>query len=72
MSKFKFPTAFTILFVLTAIVAALTWIIPAGQYDRVLSETLGKEIPVPGTFKVVEFEPARLLRRAVGADRGLL
>ena len=57
MSKFKFPTAFTILFVLTAIVAALTWIIPAGQYDRVLSETLGKEIPVPGTFKVVESNP---------------
>ena len=48
VSKFKFPTAFTILFVLIAIVAALTWIIPAGQYDRVLSEALGKEVAGPG------------------------
>ena len=31
--KFKMPNSFTILFILTAIVAVLTWIIPAGQYD---------------------------------------
>ena len=57
MSKFKFPTAFTILFVLIAVVAALTWIIPAGQYERAFSETLGREAPVPGTFAEVEPNP---------------
>jgi uncharacterized ion transporter superfamily protein YfcC len=45
----KFPTAFTILFGLIVVVAALTWIIPAGQYERAMNETLGKEAPVPGT-----------------------
>lgn len=30
--KFKMPSSFTILFLLTALVAVLTWIIPAGQY----------------------------------------
>jgi uncharacterized ion transporter superfamily protein YfcC len=53
----KFPTAFTILFVLIAVVAVLTWIIPAGQYDRALNPTLGREAPVPGTYKVVESNP---------------
>ena len=32
--KFKFPTAHTILFIIAAFVAILTWLIPAGQYDR--------------------------------------
>jgi uncharacterized ion transporter superfamily protein YfcC len=53
----RFPTAFTILFVLIAVVAALTWIIPAGQYERALSETLGREAPVPGTYAEVEPNP---------------
>ena len=53
----KFPTAFTILFVLIIVVAALTWIIPAGQYERALNPTLGKEAPVPGTFTLVEPSP---------------
>ncbi|MFT6775955.1 MAG: putative ion transporter superfamily protein YfcC [Paracoccaceae bacterium] len=57
MKKFKFPTAFTIRIVLIAIVAALPWIIPAGQYDQVLSESLGRDVPVPGTYKTVDANP---------------
>ena len=57
MGKFKFPTAFTILFVLIAIVALLTWIVPAGQYDRALNEALGSEAPVPGTYHAVDPNP---------------
>ncbi|WP_461244864.1 YfcC family protein [Secundilactobacillus muriivasis] len=30
--RFKMPSAFTILFIIIALVAVLTWIIPAGQY----------------------------------------
>lgn len=58
--KFRFPTAFTILYVLIIIVAALTWIIPAGEYEKVYSEALEKEIPVPGTYKEVEPTPQGL------------
>ncbi|MGB5820048.1 MAG: YfcC family protein [Saonia sp.] len=32
--KFRFPTAHSILFLIAGLVAILTWIIPAGQYDR--------------------------------------
>jgi uncharacterized ion transporter superfamily protein YfcC len=56
----KFPTAFTILFGLIVVVAVLTWIIPAGQYERALNETLGKEAPVPGTYHQVEPNPQGL------------
>lgn len=54
MSKFQFPTAFTILFALIVLVAAATWIIPAGEYDRTFSESLGRDVPVPGTYHTVE------------------
>jgi uncharacterized ion transporter superfamily protein YfcC len=56
-AKFKFPTAYTILFGLIIVVAAATWIVPAGQYDRQKSEALGKDVPVPGTYKQVEPTP---------------
>lgn len=50
----RFPTAYSILFVLIILMAALTWILPAGQYQRVANEALGKDAPVPGTYQVVE------------------
>jgi uncharacterized ion transporter superfamily protein YfcC len=52
-----FPTAYTILFALIVIVAALTWIIPAGQYDRAMNEEVGREIAVPGTYQTVDANP---------------
>lgn len=55
--KFKFPTAYTILFGLIIVVAIATWIVPAGQYDRKHSDELGKDVPVPGTYKVVDSNP---------------
>ena len=54
---FSFPSAYSILFVLIAIVAIGTWIVPAGKYDRVTNKELGREVPVPGTYQVVESTP---------------
>ncbi len=34
LQKIKFPTAHTVLFIIAAVVSLLTWIIPAGEYDR--------------------------------------
>ncbi|ARR48374.1 YfcC family protein [Photobacterium damselae subsp. damselae] len=56
-ANFKFPSAYTILFALIAVVALLTWIVPAGQYNRVMNEELGKEVPVTGTYHAVESNP---------------
>lgn len=55
--KWWFPTAYTILFGLIVLVAALTWIIPAGQYQRVQNPALDREVPVAGTYTVSEPDP---------------
>ena len=36
MKKFKFPSAQTVLIIICAVVAILTWLIPAGNYDTLL------------------------------------
>jgi len=56
-ANLKFPSAYTILFALIAIVALMTWIVPAGQYDRAMNEDIGKEVPITGTYKAVEGNP---------------
>ena len=52
-----FPTAYTILFLLIVVVAALTWIIPAGEYERAMNEAVGREVAVPGTYQTVDANP---------------
>ena len=53
----RFPTAYTILFLLIVLMAALTWIIPAGQYDREMNEAVGREVAVAGTYTMVDANP---------------
>ena len=56
----RFPSPFTILLGLIILLAALTWIIPAGQYARVASEALGKDVPVAGSYAPTEANPQGL------------
>ena len=51
MSKFKMPTAYTILFLLIIFVAIATWFVPAGQYDYV------DGVPESGTYHEVAQNP---------------
>ncbi|MCP8688818.1 YfcC family protein [Marinobacterium sedimentorum] len=53
----RFPTAYTILFLLIIFVAALTWVVPAGKYERVMNEEVGREVAVPGTYQTVDPNP---------------
>ncbi|WP_373236263.1 YfcC family protein [Cohaesibacter celericrescens] len=57
----RFPTAYSILFALIILMAALTWIMPAGQYSKAMNEALGKESPVPGTYLTVDAQPQGLV-----------
>ncbi|MCI8399386.1 MAG: YfcC family protein [Oscillibacter sp.] len=50
-SKFRMPTAYTILFLLIILVAIATWLIPAGAYDYV------DGVPVAGTYHSVDPSP---------------
>jgi uncharacterized ion transporter superfamily protein YfcC len=53
---FKFPTAYTILFILIIIVVIATWIVPAGQYE--VNEA-GE--PIPGSYHTVESNPQKII-----------
>ncbi|ACZ75282.1 C4-dicarboxylate anaerobic carrier-like protein [Dickeya parazeae Ech586] len=57
MKTFKFPSAYTILFLLIACMAVLSWIIPAGQYQMVMNDKLGKPVPLAGTWHPVATRP---------------
>lgn len=58
--KFTFPSTYTILMVLTAVMAALTWIIPAGEYEMVKNEVLDKMVPLVGSYHEVASNPQGL------------
>ena len=49
---FKMPSSYTVLFILIIILAILTWIIPAGEYEKNEAGQL-----VAGTYKTVQSNP---------------
>jgi uncharacterized ion transporter superfamily protein YfcC len=53
--KFKFPTAFTVLFFVLVLVWILTFIIKPGTYSYVSCDG-GSPKPIPGTFKDVKLD----------------
>ncbi|ANS84871.1 uncharacterized protein VSVS12_01101 [Vibrio scophthalmi] len=61
MNKIKFPSAYTILMFLTVLMAILTWIVPAGQYQMVANETLGKMVPLVGSYQSIDANPQGLI-----------
>jgi uncharacterized ion transporter superfamily protein YfcC len=55
-SRFKLPSAYTILFALIVIVAIATWIIPAGMYQLDADGS-----PIPGTYQEIDSNPQRIV-----------
>ncbi len=53
--SFALPSAYTILFILIILVAAATWIIPAGTYEY---NEDGE--PIPGTYQEIDHEPQQI------------
>ena len=44
------PHVFVILAVLLLLASALTWLVPAGSYQREFHEAAGQTVVVPGSF----------------------
>src|SRR4051794_7500013 len=53
---FALPSAYTILFLLIVVVAAATWLIPAGKYELNADGT-----PIPGSYHGVPSNPQRII-----------
>ena len=64
--RFQMPSSYTVLIIIIAILAILTWIIPAGKYDT--NEAGGL---IAGTYQTVESNPQGSLRYPNnGSDSG--
>src|SRR5690606_2522656 len=59
--KFEFPHSFIILFGLMVITAVLTYIIPAGQYERTVDDH-GRSLVVDGTYQTMEASPTGFMQ----------
>jgi uncharacterized ion transporter superfamily protein YfcC len=52
-------------------VAALSWIVPAGQYQMAMNEALGKDVPIAGTYAHVAAHPQGLVSVLMAPIAGL-
>lgn len=54
--KLRLPHVYTIAFLLIVFFAALTWIVPSGQFDRKTVQTAAgeREVAVAGTYQEVD------------------
>jgi uncharacterized ion transporter superfamily protein YfcC len=53
--KFKVPNTYLLIFYLLILIAALTWIIPGGKYQRGIVN--GREVVIPNSFQYVDQKP---------------
>lgn len=52
--KLAFPETALLLLIIIAVAAGLTYIMPAGQFERVVDEATGRELVKAGTYTVME------------------
>lgn len=69
--KFEFPHVFVLLFSLIIIMAMLTYVIPAGEYDREVNEE-GNTVVIDGTYQTVESNPAGFLDIFQAVHQGMV
>ncbi|MCM3712282.1 YfcC family protein [Sporosarcina luteola] len=69
--KFQLPHIYVILFTLSAIAAIATYLVPAGQYERIPGPN-GRETIDPTSFELVEKTPVSITDFMLAFPKGLL
>lgn len=69
--KFKMPGAVVVLVILLVIISLLTYVVSAGQYDRVVGSG-GREMVDPNSFHNIESTPTTLLQFLTSIPRGFV
>ncbi len=70
--RFSLPHPLILLLGCVAIAAALTWIVPAGAYDRRDDAASGRSVVVAGTFHRVQQAPVGIFEALVAVPKGLI
>lgn len=68
--KFEFPHVIIILFSITIIASILSYVIPAGEFDRI--EEDGTTVVVDGTYKTIESNPPGLFDIFLTIPEGMI
>ena len=71
MPKLRFPHPLTLLFSCIVIAAALSYVLPAGQYDRQQDVATGRSVVVAGTYHSVEPSPVNPFEAMVAIPKGM-
>lgn len=68
--RLKVPNTYLLIFSLLVLIAALTWIIPGGKYERMLLN--GREVVVPNSFKYVDSHPQGIFDLFISPLKGFV
>ena len=68
----KLPHPFILLLAGVAVCAALTWLLPPGEYDRRDDPATGRRVVVAGTYHQVDPAPVGPFRAVVAVPRGFV
>lgn len=72
MAKPAFPHPLTLLVGCVLLAAALTWLLPAGKYERREDAATGRNVVVPGTYARVEARPVNAFQAIVAIPKGII
>ena len=68
----RFPHPLTLLVGCVLLAAALTWVLPAGKYQRREDPVTGRNVVVPGTFSPVAPHPVGPFEAVVAIPKGIV
>lgn len=72
MKKLSFPHPMVIMLAFVMLATLLTYLIPAGQFQRTLDENTGREIVIQGSFTTIENNPVGLGKMALSIPEGII
>lgn len=72
LTAFRLPHPVVLLGAAVVVAALLTWVLPAGQYDRRDDPDTGRRVVVAGTYHPVDRAPVGPFAAAVAIPRGLV
>lgn len=68
----KLPHPFVLLLSAVLVAVALTWIVPAGRYERRMDQALGREVVVAGSYMRVAQAPIGLMGALMAVPLGVI
>jgi len=72
LPRLRFPHPLTLLVGCVLVAAALTWVLPAGRYERREDPATGRSVVVAGTYTRVEAHPVGPFEAVVAIPKGIV